>query len=116
MAEQEAAAPLPDLATLSAGFAARLRAAGVPATPERSARFAATVELARPESVRRLYWLARVTLVDQHMQLPAFDHVFAQFFMAGADVAEHRGPEDTATGPAPATRTPCPAHGRHSAQ
>jgi uncharacterized protein with von Willebrand factor type A (vWA) domain len=94
MAEREAAAPLPDLATLSAGFAARLRAAGVPATPERSGRFAATVELARPESVRRLYWLARVTLVDQHMQLPAFDHVFAQFFiMGGTDVAEHRGPK-----------------------
>ncbi|MGH3315784.1 MAG: vWA domain-containing protein [Nocardioidaceae bacterium] len=92
MAEQDAAATLPDLATLSAGFAARLRAAGVPATPERSARFAATVELARPESVRRLYWLARVTLVDQHTQLSAFDHVFAQFFMGMADVAEHRGP------------------------
>ena len=92
MAEQTAAVPLPDLATVSAGFGALLRAAGVPATPERSARFAATVELARPERVRTLYWLARVTLVDHHEQLPAFDRVFAQVFAGGADVAGPRGP------------------------
>lgn len=92
MAEQAAAVPLPDLATLSAGFGARLRAAGVPATPERSARFAATVELARPELVRTLYWLARVTLVDNHEQLPAFDRVFAQVFSGWGDVTDRRGP------------------------
>ena len=67
----------PDLATVAARFGRLLRAADVPATPERSARFAAAVELARPETVDELYWLARVTLVDRQDQLGAFDRVFA---------------------------------------
>jgi hypothetical protein len=56
---------VPDLATVAAGFATLLRASGIAATPERSARFASAVELGRPASVSELYWLARVTLVDR---------------------------------------------------
>ena len=84
-------AAAPDLATVAAGFGALLRAAGVPASPERAARFAAAVSLAAPGTVDELYWLARVTLVDQHDQLDAFDRVFAQVFGGVADVAADRG-------------------------
>jgi len=81
----------PDLATVAAGFGSLLRQAGVPATPERSARFAASVGLARPATVPELYWLARVTLVDQHDQLDTFDKVFRQVFGGIDDIATDRG-------------------------
>ena len=81
----------PDLAMVAARFGRLLRAADVPATPERSARFAAAVELARPETVDELYWLARVTLVDRQDQLGAFDRVFAGVFRGWTDVADQRG-------------------------
>lgn len=81
----------PDLATLAAGFGSLLRVAGVPATPERSARFAATIDLVRPGTIDELYWLARVTLVDRHDQFEAFDRVFDAVFGGRADVASHRG-------------------------
>lgn len=83
-----------DLAGLAAAFASRLREAGVPATPERAARFASAVVTARPATVHELYWLARVTLVDRHEQLAAFDLVFAAVFGGLADVTSDRG--DTA--------------------
>ena len=85
---------VPDLAGLAAAFAARLREAGVPATPERAARFASAVVTVRPATVRELYWPARVTLLDRHDQLPAFDRVFGMVFGGLADVASDRG--DTA--------------------
>ncbi len=84
----------PDLATVAAGFGGLLREAGVPASPERSARFAASVGIARPTAVHELYWLARVTMVDQHDQLEAFDQVFRHLFGGIDDVASNRG--DTA--------------------
>ncbi|HLN78607.1 MAG TPA: VWA domain-containing protein [Nocardioidaceae bacterium] len=81
----------PDLATVAAGFGRLLREAGVPASPERSARFAASVGIARPTTVDELYWLARVTLIDQHDQIDAFDRVFRQLFGGIEDVASDRG-------------------------
>jgi uncharacterized protein with von Willebrand factor type A (vWA) domain len=80
-----------DLATVAAAFGARLRDAGIPATPERAARFAAAVGLGRPATVPAIYWLARVTLVDRPDQFDAFDRVFAAVFGGVADVAERRG-------------------------
>ncbi len=41
----------------------RLRDAGVPVTPERSAAFARALTLVRPQSRRRLYWTARSVFV-----------------------------------------------------
>jgi uncharacterized protein with von Willebrand factor type A (vWA) domain len=96
----------PDLATVAAGFCALLRAAGVPAGPERGARFAAAVGAARPRAVPELYWLARVTLVDHYEQLEVFDRVFAQVFGGLTDVADHRG--DTAAPAPPQHRRPGP--------
>ena len=96
----------PDLATVAAGFSSLLRSAGVPASPERAARLAAAVEIARPATVHELYWLARVTLVDQHDQLDAFDRVFRQVFGGLADVAGNRG--DTAAPRLPPSLRPGP--------
>lgn len=44
------AQPVGDLAAVAAGFASRLREAGVAASPERSVRFAAAVGLAQPRT------------------------------------------------------------------
>lgn len=77
----------PDLADLLAAFGARLRAVGVPAGPERTSRLAAAVAASRPSRVRELYWLARVTLVEDREQIPAFERVFDEVFgvLAGPD-------------------------------
>jgi uncharacterized protein with von Willebrand factor type A (vWA) domain len=72
--------PAADLATLAARFAARLRAAGLPAGPERSARFAEAVTLADPHTVRELYWCGLATLVADPAEIPIFERVFALVF------------------------------------
>ncbi len=72
----------PDLAAVAAAFGDRLHHAGVPATAETGARFAAAISLTGPTTVRELYWLARVTLVTSHGQLTTFDETFEQVFGA----------------------------------
>jgi uncharacterized protein with von Willebrand factor type A (vWA) domain len=61
-------------------------------------------------TVRQLYWLARVTLVDRRDQFEAFDRVFAELFGGVVDVAGRRGdptaprlppPDPTGTRPRP---------------
>jgi uncharacterized protein len=108
-AEQAPARLAPDLATVAAGFGALLRGAGLPVSPERSARFAAAVALAGPTTVGELYWLARVTLVDRHDQLDTFDRVFRHVFGGLADVAADRG--DTSAPRPPAHLRPGPRAG-----
>jgi uncharacterized protein with von Willebrand factor type A (vWA) domain len=73
-----------DLADLVARFAARLRAEGLPVGPERSARFASAVELARPATTRELYWCGLATLVGDQAEIPTFDRVFATVFEGSA--------------------------------
>jgi uncharacterized protein with von Willebrand factor type A (vWA) domain len=102
-----AARPTGDLAAVAAGFAGRLREVGVAASPERSVRFAAAVGLAQPRRLSELYWLARVTLVDDPGQLAAFDQEFSRLFGGPgqvADVADRRG--DPRAPEAPAQRRP----------
>jgi uncharacterized protein len=67
-------------AELVAAFGRRLRAAGLPVTPERSVRFADALELTRPVSRTRLYWTARAVLVSDQAQVKAFDRVFFEVF------------------------------------
>jgi uncharacterized protein len=81
----------PDLATVAAAFGERLRRHGIPASPDRSARFAAAVALASPTRRQDLYWLARVTLVDDPAQLEAFGRVFEHVFGGVVDPAGQRG-------------------------
>ena len=83
--------PVVDLAAVCAGFGARLHAAGIPVTPERSSRFAAAVLLGDPTALGELYWLARVTLVTAPDQLPIFDALFAHVFRGWSDLIGSRG-------------------------
>ena len=80
-----------DLAAVVGGFGQILHAAGVPTTPERCGRLAGSIDVARPATVKDLYWLARVTLVSDRAQLEVFDRVFAQVFAGIWDPAEVRG-------------------------
>lgn len=80
-----------DLARIAAGFGDRLHSAGIPVTPERSARFASAIALTAPATYDDLYWTARVTLVSGADQIERFDRVFGHIFGELADQAETRG-------------------------
>jgi len=94
-----------DLPPLVGSFSRRLRDAGVPTTPERSADFARALELVRPISRRRLYWTARGVFVSDQAQVRAFDRVFAAVF-GRAPAPEEFEAEDAASTPAPADERP----------
>lgn len=85
------APPGADLAGVAGRFAALLHAAGVEVTPERAGRFAAALSLAPPATNRELYWLGRVTLVDDHAAIPTYDAVFSSVFDGFVDPADFRG-------------------------
>ena len=53
-----------DLPALVGALSQRLRAEGVPVTPERSAHFAQALTLTKPITRRRLYWTARAVFVS----------------------------------------------------
>ncbi len=80
---------IPELVT---AFGRRLHAAGVPVTPERSARFADALSLTEPVSRTRLYWTARAVLVSDQAQVRAFDDVFFSVF--GGTEFTWESPED----------------------
>jgi uncharacterized protein with von Willebrand factor type A (vWA) domain len=80
-----------DLPALASALGRALHDAGVPATPERAARFARAVALAPPADRDRLYWTARAVFVSDRDQLAAFDGVFGRVFDGLADPAEARG-------------------------
>jgi uncharacterized protein len=69
-----------DLPPLAAALSRRLHDAGLPTTPERAARFARALALARPITRRRLYWTARSVFVSDRAQAEAFDSVFFAVF------------------------------------
>lgn len=93
-----------DLALLIAAFGHLLHEAGVPVTPERSARFAQAVMLAGPRSHAELSALGKTTLLSSHDQYEVFDAVFSQVFRGVVDFAEFRG--DSATPPPPPAAIP----------
>ena len=89
-----------DLPVLAGALGRRLHEAGVPVTPERTARFAQALALVKPITRRRLYWTARAVLVSDAAQVKAFDSVFWSVF--GRDALTPRfEPEDAETSPAP---------------
>jgi uncharacterized protein with von Willebrand factor type A (vWA) domain len=69
-----------DLPALAGELGRRLREAGMPVTPARSAQFARALALVRPVSKRALYWTARATYVTDASELKAFNAVFAAVF------------------------------------
>jgi uncharacterized protein with von Willebrand factor type A (vWA) domain len=88
-----------ELAPLVAAFGRRLRDAGLPVTPERSARFAAALALTRPIARTRLYWTARAVLVSEPSQVKAFDAVFFAVFGGERPSGRPASPEDLQTAP-----------------
>ncbi|HEU5473487.1 MAG TPA: VWA domain-containing protein [Actinophytocola sp.] len=82
---------MPDLADLVAAFGDRLRAAGLPAGPDRCERFARAVTVLDPAATRDLYHCALATLVSDPEQLPAFRAEFAAVFGGLVDPAAQRG-------------------------
>ena len=95
-----------DLPALAGAFARRLHDAGVPVTPERTARFAEALALVRPVARRRLYWTARAVFVSDATQVKAFDAVFREVF---------GGPALPVARPSPTTSDP-PRHRRNAAR
>jgi uncharacterized protein with von Willebrand factor type A (vWA) domain len=98
-----------DLPQLAATFGERLRAEGVPVTPERSAAFADALVLVRPISRRRLYFTARSVFVTDQFHVRPFDAVFRAVFgdltrpaSPEKDVQTEQGPPDELHG-APGT-------------
>ncbi len=91
--------PGTDLASVAAGLAAALHDGGVAVPTSRTASFAAALAVAAPASTRELYWLARVTLLTDHAQLPAFERVFGRLFGTAdegeIDPASFRGDRQT---------------------
>jgi uncharacterized protein with von Willebrand factor type A (vWA) domain len=94
-----------DLAPLAGSLGQRLRDAGVPVTPERSAYFARALVLVRPDSRRRLYWTAHSVFVSDRSHAKAFDAVFRSIFGAPG-APEGTETEGAETVPAPADERP----------
>jgi uncharacterized protein with von Willebrand factor type A (vWA) domain len=75
-----------DLAQIAAAFGERLHAAGIPITPERSARFAQAVALVEPSTLPSLYWTGRVALLSGQHQQDTYDRIFAEVFRGILDL------------------------------
>jgi len=101
--EDSIGSPAPDLGDIVAAFGYALHAAGVPVTPERSARFGSAISLAEPRSVDQLYWLGRTTLLTGREQIETYDAVFHHIFKGIVDLADYRGQSPE---PAPANSAP----------
>lgn len=86
-----------------AGFGHRLHDAGVPVTPERSARFARALSVAQPESLTEVYWLGRTTLITGRSQIEVYDRVFDHVFRGLISFGEVA--RETTTAPARETPT-----------
>ena len=80
-----------DLAAITAAFGHLLHQAGVPVTPERSARFTESILLTNPKTIEEIYWLGRVTLLAEHNQTAIYNAVFDQVFRGILDITDNRG-------------------------
>jgi len=69
-----------DRAAFVVALGHRLRVAGVPVTLTALASFTRALDASPPSDVRSLYWLARLTLVNQPHDLVTFDVVFDAVF------------------------------------
>ena len=83
-----------DLAALAAAFGQRLHAAGMTVTPDQSQRFALSLQLVKPSTLRRLYYTARSTFQSDPDELDLFDRVFGEVFdPAGRQTAAYVHPD-----------------------
>lgn len=83
-----------DRAAFCAGFAQRLRSAGMPVGLSEIEAFTRAIGVAPVDTRDRLYRVARSTLLRRHGELPVFDAVFAAVFDSpdfGLDPTARRG-------------------------
>ncbi|GAA4181500.1 vWA domain-containing protein [Gryllotalpicola koreensis] len=80
-----------DTAAFAVAFAAALRRAGLPVTPDRSAWLVEALRLIPPRTRGELYWASRAVFVTAHEQLPRFDAVFDTVFGGAVDLSDSRG-------------------------
>ena len=83
--------PAIDTASACAAFGAALIAAGVDVPADRVVWWAQAIAATAPSRVQELYWLGRVTLLNNAGVLPVYDAVFGQVFRGQAEVADERG-------------------------
>ena len=69
-----------DRPSFAGRFGEALRRAGVPVSPERSARFLEALHLLPPVDRISLYWTARLAFVTGPEQIEPFDRVFTRIF------------------------------------
>ncbi len=69
-----------DRAGFATALSLRLRQAGIEVGLTSTRALTAALGVTRLDSVGRIYWVARVTLVRRHSDLEAFDRVFAEVF------------------------------------
>lgn len=90
-----------DRAAFAIALVDRLRSGGVAVSASGAAHFSEALGVLPPRSRRRLYWAARVTLVNRHSDLAQFDAVFAAVFddaVLALDPSARRAARDTAAG------------------
>ncbi len=69
-----------DRASFAVAFAVRLRRHGVPVGFTGVEALTRAMQVCRLDSLSRLYWVARISLVRQRSEIEAFDAVFAEVF------------------------------------
>ncbi|OYD71199.1 VWA domain-containing protein [Rhodococcus sp. OK302] len=69
-----------DVAAFATAFADRLRRGGVGVSAVGAANFSFALNVASPRTRTRLYWAARITLINRQEDLDAFDSVFSEVF------------------------------------
>ena len=96
-----------DHAAFTVALIDRLRSTGVMVPADGAATFTRALRVCPPTTRTRLYWTARLTLVDRHESLAAFDAVFDRVFGEAPlpldPHARRTGPDDEG---APGTSTP----------
>jgi uncharacterized protein len=76
--------PSADVAVLAAALGAALRAAGLPAGPDRCERLARAVTVMGATTIAELHACALATMVSDPSQVDTFERAFAEMFGAGA--------------------------------
>ncbi len=69
-----------DIAALAGALGHRLYDAGVDVTPAQSQRYAMSLQLVKPTTLRQLYFATRSIFLIDPDELPIFDRVFALVF------------------------------------
>lgn len=82
--------PAADVAGLASVFGAAMRAAGIPAGPDRSVRLAEALTVMRASTLAEFHACALATMVSDPSQIDTFERVFASVF--SIDVPGRRGP------------------------